>query len=447
MSDYFTDDDVDYKFFKDIDNSGNGYELKNNYNSISSRYKLLLHKVQKIIDSNNVKSEKTTTSNMQNDKPLIFVSHSSKDKAVVKIFVDEILKAGLRFEDSEIVFTSEEATGVETSDNIPAFIIDNIRNCSIFLSMVSPQYAESAICMNEVGAALALGKKPCSVLLPNADYKHLGWLVNLDKAAKADIDESIDSLMETICNKCRKTVPMPKSWNPVSKKYFAALNTYLNTNKINANNSECSLVFDNGKKEITVSPRLRLLYYQTANNRYNSINNPNYSYNTPVNATVSVVRGTKYLSRVPINLSVNNDSESVDDVEVILCSDDICFHRACEEHTFSVLPINVEYAISEDMHTLSCHLGSVNTLMKKSMKTFYLEFPSLYGVYDNSLVHSDLSQLNLTSTINYIISTRQKRYEGKLVVHVKPDIEYKTSTDKKFMGECMLESVEESITH
>lgn len=446
LSDYFTDNDPDYKFFKDVDNSGNGYTLKENYRSISSRYNLLLHKAQRIIDSKNV-SKQNNSSNMQNGMALIFVSHSSKDKEVVKIFVDEILKAGLRFEDSEIVFTSEEATGVETGENVPTFIIDNIRNCSVFLSMVSPQYAESAICMNEVGAALALGKKPCSVLLPNADYKHLGWLVNLDKAARADDDESVDSLMETICNKCGKTVPKPKSWNPVSKKYFAALNTYLSTNKVNANSNECCLVFDNGEKEIIVSPHLRLWYYQTTNNGYNSNNNQNYSYNTLVKATVSIVRGTKYLSRAPINLSVNNDSESVDDVEVILCSDDICFHRVCEEHTFSVLPINVEYAISEDLHTLSCSLGSINTRMKKNMKTFYLEFPSLYGEYDNSLVHSDLSQLNLTSTINYTISTRQKRYDGKLVVHIKPNIEYKPSTDKALMNKCLLESVEESITH
>lgn len=58
--------------------------------------------------------------------PLVFISHSSKDKQIVKLFVDNILKKGLGLKDESIVFTSYEATGVPPCDNIPQFIKRNL---------------------------------------------------------------------------------------------------------------------------------------------------------------------------------------------------------------------------------------------------------------------------------------------------------------------------------
>ena len=50
------------------------------------------------------------------DSPLIFISHSSKDREIVKLFIDNILKKGLGLTDEDITCTSFEATGVNPGD-------------------------------------------------------------------------------------------------------------------------------------------------------------------------------------------------------------------------------------------------------------------------------------------------------------------------------------------
>ena len=50
-------------------------------------------------------SETTLEKNDGNKKPLVFISHASKDKAILKLFVDNILKKGLNLTDKNIVFT------------------------------------------------------------------------------------------------------------------------------------------------------------------------------------------------------------------------------------------------------------------------------------------------------------------------------------------------------
>lgn len=159
------------------------------------------------------------------NKRFIFISHASKDKEILKPFVDNILKKGLGLKDENIVFTSYEATGVVPGDNIPEYIKNNIEGANIVLSMISDNYKASEVCMNEVGAAWALGKKTVQIMMPNTNFDKLGWLIHLDKAARIDDGESLDSLGEVICKEMKLEMPTPKHWNPCRKDFLDIIGT------------------------------------------------------------------------------------------------------------------------------------------------------------------------------------------------------------------------------
>lgn len=57
----------------------------------------------------------------------IFISHSSKDKQIVDIFVDKLLHLGLQIDPNDVAYTSREETGVGTGEDIRKFILRQLR--------------------------------------------------------------------------------------------------------------------------------------------------------------------------------------------------------------------------------------------------------------------------------------------------------------------------------
>ena len=115
--------------------------------------------------------------------------------------------------DSEtIAYTSREDTGVPPGESIPEFIQSNIACADIVLLMISDNYKDSEVCLNEMGAAWALNKYIIQILLPNTSFDKLGWLCSLDKAIKINNPESIDILCEVITDRLDIGIK-PTVWN------------------------------------------------------------------------------------------------------------------------------------------------------------------------------------------------------------------------------------------
>lgn len=77
----------------------------------------------------------------------IFISHSSKDKQIVDIFVDKLLHLGLQIDPNDVAYTSREETGVGTGEDIRKFIKENISTCDFVFFMISENYKKSEICI------------------------------------------------------------------------------------------------------------------------------------------------------------------------------------------------------------------------------------------------------------------------------------------------------------
>jgi hypothetical protein len=142
----------------------------------------------------------------------VFVSHSSQDKEVVDLFIDKILKLGLAFTSDDIAYTSRQDTGVKTGDDIKKFIKENISTCDFVFFMISGNYADSKICLNEMGAAWATERRVIPVVFPNIDFFSIGWLYNDHKGIKLDESSALDTIFEEINEKYGHKLKI-SSWN------------------------------------------------------------------------------------------------------------------------------------------------------------------------------------------------------------------------------------------
>ena len=108
----------------------------------------------------------------------IFVSHSSKDVAYIKSFVQNVLILGLDIPADRIFCTSVEGQGVKSGQYIPDRLREEIHASSLALLFISENYKSSEVCLNEVGAAWAMLAKECVIplLLPGTDFNQLGFL-------------------------------------------------------------------------------------------------------------------------------------------------------------------------------------------------------------------------------------------------------------------------------
>lgn len=126
----------------------------------------------------------------------VFISHSSKDKNIVGLFKDIILKSGIGFKDKNIFYTSSPETGVPIGENIPEYIKRNLLDCDYVFLMISENYKKSEVCLNEMGVAMIIGKKIFPVLLHNYTFDKVGWLIDRTLCVRIDDVERLNEIRD-----------------------------------------------------------------------------------------------------------------------------------------------------------------------------------------------------------------------------------------------------------
>ena len=154
----------------------------------------------------------------------VFISHASADEQVVSLFVDHILQAGCGVQAGDIVYTSREDTGVVNGDDIPSAIKDGIRECAVFIMMVSDNYRNSEVCLNEMGAAWMVENLPKKiVVLPGVGFEKIGWLMSLRKGTRITDERGLDALHDQICE-ILSLRPQTATWNDNRSRFIEGIN-------------------------------------------------------------------------------------------------------------------------------------------------------------------------------------------------------------------------------
>lgn len=124
-------------------------------------------------------------------KPLIFISHSSKNKDQVAKIVDLLRSINLSPR-RDIFCSSLPGYGIPNGANIFDFLRERFLNYDLHIIFVhSPEYYESPVSLNEMGAAWVLRANATSLLLPGFDFSGMKGVIGSDCIAiKLDGDSS-----------------------------------------------------------------------------------------------------------------------------------------------------------------------------------------------------------------------------------------------------------------
>ncbi len=156
----------------------------------------------------------------------IFISHSSKDKSVVESFINSILRLGCGLQPTDVLCSSIEATGIKTGKDIRDYLQKQLLFCDYVFFMISDNYLNSYICLNEMGGAWVLDKEVKPFLFPKSDVEDMGWLYEISKGAKLNNDEALDELRDELLDRY-KLIEHPKTsdWTAQKKIFFKSLNS------------------------------------------------------------------------------------------------------------------------------------------------------------------------------------------------------------------------------
>ena len=124
----------------------------------------------------------------------VFISHSSKDKKYVTDFVNHILCLGIGLNPADVFCTSIEDMTMRNGEDIRMHIQENIRSADYSFLLISDNYKDSEICVNEMGAVWAYDANVKLFLLPNTSFSSIGWLYDTRKADKLADSVALDRL-------------------------------------------------------------------------------------------------------------------------------------------------------------------------------------------------------------------------------------------------------------
>lgn len=186
LSQFYSNSNSDYARFKSVDNSGNGYVLQNNFHELYSIYNLLMDRAGK--EEMKMASEQKT--------PMIFISHSSKDKAFVESLVELLESFG--FDEKTLFCSSVDGYGIGLGDNVFNTLKNLFLEHDLYVLFIhSPRYYDSAVCLNEMGAAWVLKTNYFSFLTKDMSFDMMKGVVDSsDIAIKVDADDAKARLNE-----------------------------------------------------------------------------------------------------------------------------------------------------------------------------------------------------------------------------------------------------------
>ena len=128
--------------------------------------------------------------------PMIFISHSSKDKYFVEALVD--LLEDLGFNSSNLFCSSVDGYGIGLSKDICETLRSLFNEYNLFVIFIhSPRYYDSIVSLNEMGAAWVLKNEFCSFLTTDMEFDMMKGVVNgRSISIKVNNDDALSRLTE-----------------------------------------------------------------------------------------------------------------------------------------------------------------------------------------------------------------------------------------------------------
>lgn len=129
--------------------------------------------------------------------PMLFISHSSKDKKFVRPLVS--LLEGIGIKQDSLFCSSFREYGIDISNDIFETIRNIFYEHELFVIFVhSPRFYQSPISLNEMGAAWVLKTQFCSLLTKDMSYDAMNGVVTKNYVSIKVDDDDVKSSMNAL---------------------------------------------------------------------------------------------------------------------------------------------------------------------------------------------------------------------------------------------------------
>lgn len=143
----------------------------------------------------------------------IFVSHASRDKALIDSFIKNILCLGFGISEEEIFYTSLNGMDIKTGDDFRGAIKDALSNSKLVFLIITSNYKMSEVCLNEMGAAWASDKKVITLILDPIDFNSVGVILQPQQIGRLNDKATLHKLHDEVSDYLSLGKKSTSIWN------------------------------------------------------------------------------------------------------------------------------------------------------------------------------------------------------------------------------------------
>lgn len=185
-------------FADTISKKNSGFNYQREFISEVNQGMSVLESVQESLQMG-IGLDKKEEMNASAKNPMIFISHSSKDKSFVEALVSLLEDIG--FDKSNLFCSSVDGYGIALSKDIFETLRSLFNEHNLYVIFIhSPRYYKSAVSLNEMGAAWVLKTDFCSFLTADMDFNKMSGVVNGSTIAIKVDTEDVPSRLNELKN-------------------------------------------------------------------------------------------------------------------------------------------------------------------------------------------------------------------------------------------------------
>lgn len=165
------------------------------------------------------------------EEKIIFISHATKDKEIIDAFVDIILHGALSVPIDKIFCISTDGTKIKSGSDWRDSINESLMSAKVNFLIISPNYKESEVCLNEMGAAWVTSATVLPLIIDPINYKTVGVIQEPNQIEKLLDEKSLDRIKDVVQEKLEIPSALIKSdrWTAKKKEFILRVKKYIST--------------------------------------------------------------------------------------------------------------------------------------------------------------------------------------------------------------------------
>ena len=229
FSKFFDESNKQYKEFVELPKDGNGHVLMHYFNQQYPIFKLLINKIE---NGETMESKTNIESKPKETGKTVFISHASKDKEIVDAFIDLLLHGALSIPIDKIFCVSTDGTKIESGADWRDSINESLLSAKVNFLIITPNYKESEVCLNEMGAAWVTSATVLPLIVEPINYKTVGVIQEPSQIEKLLDEKSLDRIKDIVQEKLEISNALVKSdrWTVKKKEFLIRVKKHIESN-------------------------------------------------------------------------------------------------------------------------------------------------------------------------------------------------------------------------